>query len=157
MRHLFKRFISIGVMDENTVEFPVLAWRDPTPFAGIDTAGLTAEGSAVFYRYMCALGSTLTDGVCFDDGDCRHLANTACTARRFGNESTVAFQSCQCLAGYQVIPRIRRTFVGGCYDPIVRTRTLLGPCRDQVHCSNLVNTVCEGNPFAEDTEGSGWG
>lgn len=91
-------------MDENTVEFPILTWTDPTPYPNIDTMGLSALGSAVFYRYMCSLGSSFPDGVCLVDDDCEHLANTECKPRTIGLADTASFQSCQCRAGYQVIP-----------------------------------------------------
>ena len=34
----------------------------------------------------------------------------------------------------------QRTFVGGCYDPVVRTTTVGGECLDDRHCVELPNT-----------------
>ena len=33
--------------------------------------------------------------------------------------------------------------VGGCFDPIVETKTVNGQCLDDQHCVNLPNTMCE--------------
>lgn len=42
---------------------------------------------------------------------------------------------------------IGRSFVGGCFDPIVETKTVNGECLDDRHCVNLPNTMCEGDPL----------
>ena len=102
---LFCSYISIGLVDENTVGDPIASWTDPTPYTGIDTMGLTAVGSAIFYKYQCGFGSTFPDGICASDSACEHLANTRCQPRALGESNeTAIFQSCQCLPGYQVIP-----------------------------------------------------
>ncbi len=38
---------------------------------------------------------------------------------------------------------VQRSFVGGCYDPIIASTTVLGACLSQKHCDALPNTVCE--------------
>ena len=58
------RYISVGIVDENTIGDPISSWKDPSPSSGIDTMGLTAVGSAVFYKYMCGMGSEFPDGIC---------------------------------------------------------------------------------------------
>ena len=44
--------VSVGVMDENNLESPILSWQDPRPHnTPLDTLGLTALGSGVFFKY----------------------------------------------------------------------------------------------------------
>ena len=44
--------VSIGVMDENNLESPILSWQDPRPHnTPLDSLGLTALGSGVFFKY----------------------------------------------------------------------------------------------------------
>ncbi len=44
-------------MNENSLDRPLASWSDPDPPMEVDTFGLTAVGSAVFYRYMCSRAS----------------------------------------------------------------------------------------------------
>ncbi len=43
----------MGVMNENFLDSPLASWSDISPEEGIDMVGMTAVGSAVFYRYAC--------------------------------------------------------------------------------------------------------
>ena len=44
--------VSVGVMDENNLESPILSWQDPRPHnTPLDSLGLTALGSGVFFKY----------------------------------------------------------------------------------------------------------
>ena len=46
------RLVSVGVMDENNLESPILSWQDPRPHnTPLDSLGLTALGSGVFFKY----------------------------------------------------------------------------------------------------------
>ena len=39
-------------MDENNLESPILSWQDPRPHnTPLDSLGLTALGSGVFFKY----------------------------------------------------------------------------------------------------------
>ena len=93
-------------MDENNLESPILSWQDPRPHnTPLDTLGLTALGSGVFFKYSCSLQSELPGSACTSDGDCSYLANTVC---RLKTESTsaaaVKVKVCQCMEGFQPIP-----------------------------------------------------
>lgn len=53
-------------MNENTLDTPLASWSDSSvpPDWEIDTFGLTAVGSAVFYRYDCSRASDQPEGIC---------------------------------------------------------------------------------------------
>ena len=49
---LYYSLVSVGVMDENNLESPILSWQDPRPHnTPLDSLGLTALGSGVFFKY----------------------------------------------------------------------------------------------------------
>ncbi len=64
-------------MNENSLSSPLASWSDPSPIRDADTLGLTAVGSAVFYRYRCSMAAENPDGVCLVSG------RTRCNAQSF--------------------------------------------------------------------------
>ena len=52
--------VSVGVMDENNLESPILSWQDPRPHnTPLDSLGLTALGAGAFFKYRDGRASGL--------------------------------------------------------------------------------------------------
>ena len=48
-------------MDENNLESPILSWQDPRPHnTPLDSLGLTALGSGVFFKYRDGKKNAIT-------------------------------------------------------------------------------------------------
>jgi hypothetical protein len=87
-----------------------MAWRDlMTPY-DVSVAGLTSEGSAIFYGVDCPVMNPLTfypKGACSRDSNCNSVYNTEC--RREENpviaaNTTISLLTCQCQDGFEPIP-----------------------------------------------------
>lgn len=104
-------YIAVGIVDENTVRNPLMAWRDDSsaPY-DVGVAGLTSEGSAVFYGVDCPVINKLTfypKGVCSSDQDCKDIPFTICKREdepEIAPNTTISFLTCRCEDGYEKIP-----------------------------------------------------
>jgi len=121
--------LSIGLLDEATLAQPLVSWQDPAAMEAsaeaegneasasrMNNVGLTAIGSAVFFKYTCSLGAPFPGGLCLSTGvDCAHLAHTECRPWLAGSDGVNAMeqgdgdtlviaQTCQCQPGHLPIP-----------------------------------------------------
>ncbi len=103
-------YIAFGIVDEHTIQNPLMAWRDNLTPYDVSVAGLTTEGSAIFYAYDCPVMNPLTfypRGACTTDFDCISLHNTVCKREKvptIAPNTTLTLLACQCSDGYLPIP-----------------------------------------------------
>ena len=74
-------YIALGIVYENTVDSPLLAWSDPHVPYDISSIGLSSVGAAVLYGVDCGLEPDLfyPEGTCrLKDEDCEAFPNTRC-------------------------------------------------------------------------------
>ena len=141
-------YIAIGILDEHTLNNPMLQWKDSRTPYNVGVLGLTSEGSAVFYGVDCPLIYKVTfypSNTCTKDLDCESIPNTRCIREPEPLTlpgTTFRLLTCDCNDGFEPIPKPFRMIEGGCYDPIVKTVTVNARCLSDRHCQFLKNTEC---------------
>lgn len=103
-------YIALGILDEHNLSNPLLRWRDSRTPYDIGVAGLTSEGSAVFYGVDCPLinkRSFHPSQTCASDSDCVDIPNTQCIRESeplILPGTTLNLLTCQCSDGFEPIP-----------------------------------------------------
>ena len=100
----------IGIVDEHSVDNPLFQWRDDKKPYDVSIAGLTSEGSAVYYGVDCPILSPrefYPRGYCKSDLDCSDVPNTDCSREPEPEAfptTTIRLMTCRCADGYEPIP-----------------------------------------------------
>ena len=141
-------YIALGILDEHTLNNPMMKWKDPITPYDVSVIGLTSEGSAVFYGVNCPMinrASFYPANTCTSDADCTDVPNTRCLREsepQILPGTTLKLLTCECADGFEPIPDPYRSVDGGCYDPIGRSATVNARCLSDRHCEFLKNTKC---------------
>ena len=145
----------MGVIGDDQLDQPVFEWMEDIEADVVDARvlGITALNSAVIVGSNCSRNNSLlvfSSEICSNDLDCSMFPFTKCSEVPLANNSMLRFKGCQCLDGYSLIPnpyhavdQINKPGLNrGCYDSIVETKTVNGPCLAQRHCTKLKGTSC---------------
>ena len=103
-------YIAIGIVDEHSIDNPLFQWSDPLTPYDVTVAGLTSEGSAVFYGVDCPVlnpRELYPRGFCNGDFDCNDVPNTQCFREPEPHAlptTTIKLMTCRCKDGYEPIP-----------------------------------------------------
>ena len=108
--NVFSQNIIIGIVDEHSVDNPLFQWRDDKKPYDVSIAGLTSEGSAVYYGVDCPIlipREFYPRGHCKSDLDCSDVPNTDCSREPEPEKfptTTIRLMTCRCADGYEPIP-----------------------------------------------------
>ena len=103
-------YVALGIVDEHPVENPLFQWRESQTPYDVTIAGLTSEGSAVFYGVDCPILNKrdfYPRGYCNNDQDCLPVPNTLCLREPEPDllpTTTIQLMTCRCADGFEPIP-----------------------------------------------------